>query len=710
MNTYSAFTGILKYIFGYILLASLISCNTEQNTRVQSPDNNMVLNFYVSEAGEANYEISYKDELIIERSKLGYLFKNQPSLTDGFEIAGITRSSVQENWEPVWGDKIDIHNHYNEMHIELRENEEPGRELHLRFRAFDDGIGFRYEFQEQAGVDSLFVMDEITEFNLTGDHTAWWIPADYDSYEYLYETTKISEIDASKYEAENERADRWINNFKAVNTPVTMKSDNGLYMSFHEANLTDYPGMTLAVQDGQILKSELVPWADGTKVKTGNSFVSPWRTVQVTESAGDLLTSDLIVNLNEPNKLEDTSWIEPMKYTGIWWEMHLGKTSWGLEELAEDSYTAGLGREGAHGATTENAMRYIDFNAEAGIAGLLIEGWNTGWEYWGTDSLGFFDFTTSYPDFDLEKVVDYANQHEVQIIGHHETSGQAAPYEERLEPAFELYNSLGIRAVKTGYAGAIVPSGEAHHGQFMVRHYRKVVETAARYKIAINAHEPIKATGIRRTYPNMMTREGVRGMEYNAWSDGNPPEHTTILPFSRGLSGPTDYTPGIFDLLFDEYREDERVHSTLANQLALYVVIYSPHQMAADLPENYKTDGDFHPAFQFIRDVAVDWDETIVPDAEIGDYAVVARKERGEDRWFVGAVTDENERDITLALDFLEDGTAYRAIIYRDGEDAHWESNPYSFGIDEIKVDRNSSINLNLAAGGGAAIHIEPAE
>ena len=710
MNSYIAVTGISKHFFSLILLILLVACNKEQNTRVQSPDNNLVLNFYVSDSGEARYDISYKDELIIERSRLGYLFMNQPPLTGGFEISGITRSSVQESWKPVWGDKSEILSHYNEMHIELREKEEPGRELHLRFRAFNDGIGFRYEFQEQAEADSLFVTDEITEFNLAGDHTAWWIPADYDSYEYLYETTKISEIDASKYAAENERADRRIQNFRAVNTPVTMKTDNGLYLSFHEANLTDYPGMTLAVQDGQMLKSELVPWEDGIKVKTANSFVSPWRTIHVTESAGDLLTSDLIVNLNEPNKLEDTSWIEPMKYTGIWWEMHLGKTSWGLEELAEGSYSADLGREGAHGANTENAMQYIDFNAEAGIKGLLIEGWNTGWEYWGTDSLGFFDFTTSYPDFDLERVVEYARQNGVEIIGHHETSGQAAPYEERLEPAFDLYNRLGIRAVKTGYAGAIVPSGEAHHGQYMVQHYRKVVETAARYQIAINAHEPIKATGIRRTYPNMMTREGVRGMEYNAWSEGNPPEHTTILPFTRGLAGPTDYTPGIFDLHFDEYREDERVHSTLANQLALYVVIYSPHQMAADLPENYKTNGDFHPAFQFIRDVAVDWDKTIVPEAEIGDYAVVARKAKGEDRWFVGAVTDENEREISLELDFLEEGTTYRAIIYKDGEDAHWESNPYSYEIDEISVSSKSTIDLYLAAGGGTAIHLEPVE
>ncbi|MGF1672026.1 MAG: glycoside hydrolase family 97 protein [Balneolaceae bacterium] len=694
-------------LFTFILIALLtFSCNKEQNTRVHSPDGNIVLNFYISESGEPFYSIDFKEKPIIDRSRLGYHFVNQKDLVHSLEISGITRSASRETWQPVWGEKSNITDHHNEMHIQLTERIQPHRELHVMFRAYNDGIGFRYEMQSQDEIDSLFISDEITEFKLTGDHTVWWIPADYDSYEYLYETTPLSGIDASKYRDENQRPDRRIDNFKAVNTPVTMKTGDGVYLSLHEANLTDYPDMTLALRDNLTLQAELVPWADGIKVKTGNHFKSPWRTIQISETAGGLITSDLILNLNEPRRLEDTSWIEPMKYTGIWWEMHIGKSSWGMGELAEGSFGE-IGGRSNHGATTENALRYIDFTAEAGIKGLLIEGWNTGWEYWGTDSLGFFDFTTPYPDFDLERVVQYANEKGVQIIGHHETSGQAGPYEDRLEPAFELYRNLGIHAVKTGYAGAIVPSGETHHGQWMVRHYRKVVEIAARYRIAINAHEPIKDTGIRRTYPNMMTREGVRGMEYNAWSDGNPPEHTTIIPFTRGLAGPTDYTPGIFDLFFSEYRENERVHSTLANQLALYVVIYSPHQMVADLPENYKQNGKFHPAFQFIRDVAVDWDKTVVPDAEIGEYVVIARKEKDSERWFIGAITDENERDLEIGFDFLDAGQTYHAIIYRDADDAHWETNPDAYAIEEMNINSETVINLRLAAGGGAAIHLD---
>jgi len=699
-------------VLAWITIAVFLftSCNGEQNTRVQSPDGNVVVNFYLNDQGEPFYTVDYKNEPLIERSGLGYSFADQPDLNSMLEINGINRGSKDESWETVWGEEREIRNNYNEMFVLLRESNSPNRELGIRFRAYDDGIGFRYEMEAPEGIDSIYVSDELTEFNLTGDHTTWWIPADHDSYEYLYETTRLSEIDASKFSEENNRADRHIANFKAVNTPVTMKTENGIHISFHEANLTDYPDMTLALRDDYKLKSELVPWNDGIAVKSANNLTSPWRTIQIGDNAGELMTSYLIMNLNEPNKLNDTSWIEPMKYTGIWWEMHIGKSSWGLGELAEDSYSSAIGGQTNHGANTDNAKDYIDFNSEAGIRGLLIEGWNTGWEYWGTDSLGFFDFTTPYPDFDLDEVTNYAKQNNVAVIGHHETSGQAAPYETRLEPAFQLYQDLGINAVKTGYAGAVVPTGEKHHGQYMVRHYRKVVETAAKYNIAVNAHEPIKATGIRRTWPNMMTREGVRGMEYNAWSDGNPPEHTTILPFTRGLAGPTDYTPGIFDLLFDKYRDDERVHTTLAKQLALYVVIYSPLQMAADLPENYKQNGDYHPAFQFIQDVAVDWDTTVVPAAEIGDFTVVARKERDGERWFLGAITDENARNLNVTMDFLDQGINYRATLYKDGQGANWETNPLSFEIEEISVNSDTVIDLFLAPGGGTAIEIRPEE
>ncbi|MDZ7682454.1 MAG: glycoside hydrolase family 97 protein [Fodinibius sp.] len=579
--------------------------------------------------------------------------------------------------------------------------------MHLRFRVFDDGIGFRFEFPEQESMaDSLFIMNEQTEFALTGDHRTWWIPADYDSYEYNYKQSKVSEVDASEFASENERVDRQIDNFQAVNTPVTMQTEGGLYLSFHEANLTNYAGMTLGITDDLKLVSELVPWADGTKVKTEAPFSTPWRTIQVGEQPGDLAESFILQNLNEPNKLEDTSWIEPLKYTGIWWEMHIGKTSWNYSERAEDSY----GQQGGtqHGATTENAKRYIDFNNRADIKGMLVEGWNTGWEFWGTDSVGFFDFTTPYPDFNLREVASYAQENDVALIGHHETSGQAAHYQTRLDAAFNLYQDVGVHHVKTGYAGGVIPKGEYHHGQFMVRHYRRVVEKAAEYQIGINAHEPIKATGLRRTYPNMMTREGVRGMEYNAWSEGMPPQHTTILPFTRVLGGPIDYTPGIFDITFDEYREQEQVHSTLANQLALYVVLYSPMQMAADLPENYLTDnGDFHPMFEFIRDVAVDWDESKILNAEIGDYVVTTRKAKGSDSWFLGAITDENERTVDVSLNFLDEGQTYEATIYRDGENAHWENNPTDYEIETREVNSSDSLKLWLAPGGGTAISFE---
>jgi alpha-glucosidase len=699
MNILKALTFIL---FTYILTA----CGLSQQTHVTSPDENLSVEFSLTEKGQPQYQVTYKGEKIIAPSLLGFTFKNQSALTEGLKIQKTESHTTDNTWQPVWGEQRNIRNHYNELLISLKETVAPKRLVHLRFRVFDDGVGFRFEFPKQQNMaDSVDIMSEQTEFALTGDHQAWWIPADFDSYEYNYKQTPVSEIDASEFKSENERVDRQIDNFHAVNTPVTMKTENGLYLSFHEANLTDYAGMTLGVTEDLKLVSELVPWANGTKVKTKAPFSTPWRTIQIGERPGDLAESFLLQNLNEPNKLDDTSWIEPLKYTGIWWELHIGKTTWGIEQSQEDSF----GNQGGtrHGATTQNAQRYIDFNKQAGIKGLLIEGWNTGWEYWGTDSLGFFDFTTSYPDFDLKKVADQARQNGVSLIGHHETSGQAAHYESKLNQAFQLYHNMGIHHVKTGYAGGIIPKGEYHHGQYMVQHYRKVLETAAKYKIGINAHEPIKATGLRRTYPNMMTREGVRGMEYNAWSNGTPPEHTTILPFTRVLAGPIDYTPGIFDITFDKYRDKEQVHATLANQLALYVVLYSPMQMAADLPENYMANNNFHPMFQFIRDVPVDWDKSRILDAKIGDYVVTARKEKGTGSWFLGAITDENERTIEVPLDFLNESKTYKATIYRDGKEAHWQNNPTDYEIQTKKVSNQDTLELWLAPGGGTAISFE---
>ncbi|MEL7834967.1 glycoside hydrolase family 97 protein [Fodinibius sp. Rm-B-1B1-1] len=679
----------------------------EDLSTVSSPNGNLLVTFSLSDSGTPQYAAQYEGAQIIDTSGLGFEFRDALPLNDSLRITNIESRSFDETWQPVWGEQEEVRNQYNELLISLEETGNTNRTINVRFRVFDDGIGFRYEVPEQESMgDSLFIMDEKTEFALTGDHTSWWIPADYDSYEYNYKQSKVSAIDASEFASENERVDRQIDNFNAANTPLTMKTADGVYLSFHEANLTDYAGMTLGVTGDLKLKSELVPWADGTKVKTKAPFNTPWRTIQVSKSAGDLAESFILQNLNNPNKLKNTSWIEPMKYTGIWWEMHIEKSAWGMEEAAEGSFD-NPGRS-AHGATTENAKRYIDFNNRAEIRGLLIEGWNTGWEYWGTDSLGFFDFTTPYPDFDLQEVADYAQENNVALVGHHETSGQAAHYETRLDTAFQLYQDLGIHHVKTGYAGGVIPKGEYHHGQWMVRHYRNVVEKAAKYQIGVNAHEPIKATGLRRTYPNMMTREGVRGMEYNAWSEGMPPGHTTILPFTRVLGGPIDYTPGIFDITFDEYSDDEQVKSTLANQLALYVVLYSPMQMAADLPENYLTDdGEFHPMFQFIHEVPVDWDTSHILDAQIGDYVVTTRKEKRTDNWFLGAITDEEERTKKVSLDFLDDGKTYEAIIYHDGENAHWQDNPTDYQIKTQEVTAGTTLELWMAPGGGTAISFE---
>ena len=691
-------------LFFLALLLFWTGCGVEHTTEIASPDGNVKLEVSMTENGQAQYRVDYNGNSIIEDSGIGFAFRELPPLKEGLSISSTETRSVDETWEPVWGERCEIRNNYNELLVVLEEEQSPYRRVYFRFRVYDDGLGFRLEFPAQEAMpDSVVIMNEMTEFALAGDHTAWWIPADYHSYEYNYIQTSVSEIDASQFIGENDRRDRQIDNFSAVNTPVTMKTADGVYLSFHEANLTGYAGMTLAVEDDLTLVSELVPWGDGTKVKQRAPFSTPWRTIQIGDRAGDLAESSLIVNLNEPSRLKDTSWFEPMKYTGIWWEMHLGKTNWGMGQADEESYDNLGGTD--HGATTQNAKKYIDFTAKAGIKGFLVEGWNTGWEYWGTDSLGFFDFTTPYPDFDLEEVARYAEDNGLSMIGHHETSGQAGHYESRLDPAFQLYNDLGIHYVKTGYAGGIIPRGEYHHGQYMVRHYRKVIEKGAEYQVAINAHEPIKATGLRRTWPHMMTREGVRGMEYNAWSEGNPPEHTTILPFTRVLGGPIDYTPGIFNIEFDEYREEEQVHSTLANQLALYVVLYSPLQMAADLPEHYLDEnGEFHPMFRFIQDVAVDWDESHVLDAEIGEYVVTARKAKGTDQWFLGAVTDENERTLEIPLDFLDEETGYEATIYRDGEEAHWDENPTSYEIETRNVNAETTLELDLAPGGGTAI------
>jgi len=657
---------------GVLLVTAVLNAQAapDATEAVSSPDGRIEAVLLLT-AGRPTYSISYDSQPVIRPSTLGFRFKDDAPLVDGFFIESVEHSSTDETWEPVWGAASEILNRCNEMTVRLREAEGLERAMFVVFRVFDDGVGFRCVLPEQPHLTGVDIVSEETTFRLAGDHTVWWNRNDYDSYEHLYRETPVSVIDGA-------------------NTPVTFATSEGLYLSIHEANLTDYAGMTLVPEEGvpNSLAAELVPWPDGvTRVMGGTPLVTPWRTIQIGERPGDLVESHLIQNLNEPCVIEDTSWIRPMKYAGIWWSLHIGKESW---------------HEGtAHGATTENATRYIDFAAEHGLDAILIEGWNTGWDRWG--ARGAFDYVTPYDDFDLEEVVRYGREKGVAIIGHHETGGDAADYETRVDEAFDLYSRVGVAAVKTGYAGGIYPRGQHHHGQWMVFHYRKVLEKAAEKRIMLNVHEPIKPTGISRTYPNMMTREGVRGMEYNAWSEGNPPEHTTILPFTRMLAGPLDYTPGIFDLTFDKHKPDNRVHTTMAKQLALYVVLLSPLQMAADLPENYEGD----PAFEFIERVPCTWDETRVLDAAIGDYVVIAR--RSGDEWYLGGITDEEGRVLEVSLDFLAGGNMpYRARIFRDGSDAHWETNPTAVDISTVELGAKDTMTLELAPGGGAAAYFTP--
>lgn len=679
----------------FLLFGSVSQFSYSQPIMVASPDGKIEAAFMLDD-GKPYYSVNRQDNEIIKPSKLGFVFKDQQPLDGNFKIKEKEESSFDETWTQPWGEVKDIRNHYNELRVALQEATELQRQLTIVFRVFDDGLGFRFEFPEQKNLKDAVIMDENTEFHLTGDHLTWWIPGDWDIYEHLYNTTQISSIDAISKRNHAALAQTYIPE-NAVNTPVTMKTADGLYLSFHEANLTNYSGMTLKVDnENYILTSELVGSADSTKVKVSTPFVTPWRTIQIAEKAGDLIESNLILNLNKPNKLPDISWIKPMKYIGIWWELHLGKNTWDMAS-------------GRHGATTQNAKRYIDFAAKNGIGGVLIEGWNTGWEHWFgvEDREGAFDFVTPYPDYDLEEVANYAQQKDVNIIMHHETGAAPRFYEKQLDTAFALCQKYGIHAAKTGYVQKIIPKGEYHHGQWMVNHYRKVLEKAAEYKIMLNVHEPIKDTGIRRTYPNMMTREGARGQEWNAWSPdgGNPPEHTTIIPFTRLLAGPFDFTPGIFDLLYKGMEKENRVNTTLAKQLALYVIIYSPLQMAADLPENYEG----QPAFKFIKDVPVDWEVTKVLHAQIGDYITIVRKDRQSNDWYLGSITDENGRTLKASLSFLDPDKKYVTEIYRDADDADWKTNPLAIDITQFLVDSNTKLELKLAPGGGQAIRFRPA-
>ena len=657
-----------------------------------SPDGNIRVEVFTNNYQKPGYKVFYKDDVIVDSSFIGFDFKDIPSIDKNISIVNFEKLKFVEDWETVWGDRKIVSNIYNQVKVNFEEAEAPNRKFSMIFRIYDDGLGFRFDFQQMDNVNQLVIMDEKTEFKLTGDHLVWWTPGDWDIYEHLYNTTRLSKIDALKFRNHENLAQTYIP-YNAVNTPVTMKTDNNIYLSFHEADLKNYSGMTLKIDTTNfLLTSELVGSPDESKVKLeSSSFVTPWRTIQISETPGGLIESDLIINLNEPNKLEDVSWIKPMKYVGIWWEMHLGKSTWDMQS-------------GRHGATTENTKRHIDFAAENNIQAVLVEGWNTGWERWigFEDREGVFDFVTPYPDYNLDEVINYADSKGVEIIMHHETSAAVRTYEQQLDTAFALCKKLGINGVKTGYVGKIIPKGEYHHGQFMINHYRKVLETAAKYQIMVNAHEPIKDTGERRTFPNMISREGLRGQEFNAWSNdgGNPPEHLPIVAFTRMLAGPIDYTPGIFDIKFDKYKKENQVNTTLAHQLALYVVISSPIQMAADLLENYEG----NDAFQFISDVPVNWEYTKVLNGEIGDFVTIVRKDRNSNNWFLGSITDENPRELNINLDFLDKGKNFTAVIYKDADNAHWNDNPTEYKIEKLNVTSEDKINLKLAAGGGTAI------
>ncbi|MBL7471320.1 glycoside hydrolase family 97 protein [Robertkochia sediminum] len=690
------------------------SCATEETTPqqavVNSPSGENTLNFFLLPDGQPAYTAVHSGTVVIDTSGFGFEFVDMPPLKTGMEIMSVNESTFDETWPMPWGEQLEVRNHYNELEVVLKEKEAPTRTLVLRFRMYDDGLGFRYEFPEQEGMKEALIADELTEFQLTGDHTTWWIPGDWDIYEHLYNTSKVSEINALEKQNHPNLAATYIPE-NSVNTPVTMRAEGDVkyYLSFHEAALVDYAGMTLRVDTTSLKLTSGLVGSDNTdhKVKRTLPFTTPWRTIQIADEAKELIASKLILNLNEPNAIGDVSWFKPMKYTGIWWEMHLGKSSWDFANTQKGGETLTLeDAKGTHGATTKNTKAFIDFSAKNNIGGVLVEGWNTGWEHWigFEDREGVFDFVTPYPDYDLKEVVRYGKEKGVEIIMHHETSAAPRTYDQQMDTAYALMKSLGIHSVKSGYVGRLIPKGEYHHGQWMVNHYNNAVIKAAEYEVAVNAHEPIKATGLRRTYPNMIAREGLRGQEFNAWASdgGNPPEHLPLVAFTRMLSGPIDYTPGIFNIKLKPWKENNQVNTTLAHQLALYVVIYSPIQMAADLPEYYEG----KPAMQFIRDVGVDWQRTEVLNGEPGDFVTIARQERETGNWFVGSITDEESRAMNITLDFLEPGATYEATIYADARDAHWDMNPEAYEIRIEEVNSETMLSLKLAPGGGAAISI----
>ena len=694
-----------------ILLMSILAMHWAAAQQQTSPDGNVVLSFSLKADGTPTYKMTYKGKPVINESTLGFTLKKDEPLTNHFKVVGDSKSTFKETWKPVWGEEKEILNHYNELLVQLKQDK-TNRLMNIRFRVYNEGVGFRYEFPTQKELTYFVIAEENTQFAMTGDHTAWWIPGDYDTQEYDYNESKLSEIRGLMKQSMTDNVSQYVFSPTGVQTALMMKTKDGLYINLHEAALVDYALMNLNLDDKNfIFHSWLTPDAKGDKGYLYTPTKSPWRTVMVSDDARNILASRLILNLNDPCALADTSWIKPVKYIGVWWEMITGKSSWAYTDdlptikLDEVDYTK-VKPNGTHAANNDKVRHYIDFAAKHGFDQVLVEGWNVGWEDWfGHRKDYVFDFVTPYPDFDIKALNDYAHAKGVKLMMHHETSGSTRNYERHMKAAYELMNKYGYNSVKSGYVGDILPIGEHHYSQSTINHYLYAIKEAAKHKIMLNAHEAVRPTGLCRTYPNLIGNESARGTEYEAFG-GNKPFHTTILPFTRLQGGPMDYTPGILETEVKNVNPNNtsQVRSTLAKQLALYVTMYSPLQMAADLPENYER---FADAFQFIKDVPVDWQESVYLEAEPGRYITVARKDKHSDNWYIGNTSNENGHTSELLLNFLDKNKKYEATIYADAKNADWQTNPKAYTITKQKVNAKTKLKLTAAKGGGYAISIK---
>jgi alpha-glucosidase len=694
-----------------ILLMSVLAMHWAVAQQQTSPDGNVVLSFSLKADGTPTYKMTYKGKPVINESTLGFTLKKDEPLTNHFKVVSDSKSTFKETWKPVWGEEKEILNHYNELLVQLKQDK-TNRLMNIRFRVYNEGVGFRYEFPTQKELTYFVIAEENTQFAMTGDHTAWWIPGDYDTQEYDYNESKLSEIRGLMKQSMTDNVSQYVFSPTGVQTSLMMKTKDGLYINLHEAALVDYALMNLNLDDKNfIFQSWLTPDAKGDKGYLYTPTKTPWRTVMVSDDARNILASRLILNLNDPCALADTSWIKPVKYIGVWWEMITGKSSWAYTDdlptikLDEVDYTK-VKPNGTHAANNDKVRHYIDFAAKHGFDQVLVEGWNVGWEDWfGHRKDYVFDFVTPYPDFDIKALNDYAHAKGVKLMMHHETSGSTRNYERHMKAAYELMNKYGYNSVKSGYVGDILPIGEHHYSQATINHYLYAIKEAAKHKIMVNAHEAVRPTGLCRTYPNLIGNESARGTEYEAFG-GNKPFHTTILPFTRLQGGPMDYTPGILETEVKNVNPNNtsQVRSTLAKQLALYVTMYSPLQMAADLPENYER---FADAFQFIKDVPVDWQESVYLEAEPGRYITVARKDKHSDNWYIGNTSNENGHTSELLLNFLDKNKKYEATIYADAKNADWQTNPKAYTITKQKVNAKTKLKLTAAKGGGYAISIK---